>query len=107
MERFEEALADLNMALEAWPEDAACYHARGTVLARLGRLAGAQMDLDHALRLRPDDITALKARAEVCARRGDLYGAEADYTRVSSWRRRTPAGAAAPCPTWQCSQRAG
>ena len=60
--RCDEAIADLDEALQLEPSDAFALRARGEAKRNLGRCDEAIADLDKALQLKPSDAFALRAR---------------------------------------------
>ena len=61
--RCDEAIADLDEALQLEPSDASALRARGAAKWILGRCDEAIADLDEALQLEPSDASALRAGA--------------------------------------------
>ncbi|MBX5454662.1 MAG: tetratricopeptide repeat protein [Acidobacteriia bacterium] len=82
LERFREAITDLDRALEIEPrrEDALVY--RASSWRHLGEWVRAEEDIDEALSLDPDNANALLERGILRQRRGDLAGARADWQRA-------------------------
>ena len=76
--RSQEALQVLNQALEALPESADLYAARGQTLARHGRLDEAILDLNRAIELEPRHARALADRGGIHVQQRRLKQAEAD-----------------------------
>jgi tetratricopeptide (TPR) repeat protein len=61
----EEALADLDRALELEPDDVFALGGRGATYGRLNRYDEALADLDRALELEPGNALALMVRLEL------------------------------------------
>lgn len=76
----EQALAELDRALGAAPDDAACLLARAGLLGSLGNYAAARRDLERVLSVSPDHGEALTALGIVLSRRG-LWGEAATILR--------------------------
>ncbi len=53
LNRSDDAVAQLDLAVKTYPEDASLRASRGVLLARLGRRNAALNDADHALELTP------------------------------------------------------
>jgi len=66
MERYDEALADFNRAIELDPEDAQTIANRGITYVAMERYNDALTDLSHAIEIEPDN-------AIMTARRGVFY----------------------------------
>ncbi len=66
-DRFEEAITDLNLAIEMQPNDAGSIAMRAECKAKLGDRAGALEDIELALDIMPDDPGLLDLRAELMA----------------------------------------
>ena len=69
----ESALAELDAAIVAHPDDPTLLLQRARVHVGAGNFVGAQHDLEHTLRVVPDDVDALCALGVVLARKG-LWG---------------------------------
>jgi tetratricopeptide (TPR) repeat protein len=65
LERFDEALTDLNEVLTDLPDAAPLLVLRGRVLLQLGRMHEAASDFDRVLQLDPKNAEALHGRAVV------------------------------------------
>ena len=76
----EKALAELDRALGATPDDTACLLARAGLLGSLGNYAAARRDLERLLTVSPDHGEALTALGIVLSRRG-LWGEAATMLR--------------------------
>ncbi len=76
--RFEDALADLDVAVDLAPEVVSVRMSRAEVRAKLGDPKGGIEDLDVACRLDPDSPDPLYARAYVRIKAGDFAAALAD-----------------------------
>ncbi len=64
----QQRLADLNEAVKLGPGEAATLHARGLLLADMGKLEPALADLNRAMTLAPDDARLYEEKAIVLAR---------------------------------------
>lgn len=83
MERYAEALEDLDRAVALDPSRADAWVLRGAAKRQLGRAADAERDVAHALSLAPDNAEALLERAALRRARGDVKGARADWGRAA------------------------
>jgi tetratricopeptide (TPR) repeat protein len=81
LQRFPEALADLDRAVEIGPS-APAYVERGLVLGQTGREDAALEDAGRALRLDPAHAPAWALRGVLWHRRGDEERACADWRRA-------------------------
>jgi tetratricopeptide (TPR) repeat protein len=79
--RYEDALKDLDAALNALPDNAKYLRERAYVQAELSNFEQAIADLDHAVRLNPKDILNYRERAFARHYSGDLQGAYDDRAR--------------------------
>jgi len=79
---LDEALLELERALELDPRSADARVERGKCLAELRRLPEALRELDRALELDPRHVEGLFARGFCNSKRGDYAEAVADYTRL-------------------------
>jgi tetratricopeptide (TPR) repeat protein len=79
--RFEDALADLNGALAAYPDCADCLHERAYLNSELGEYTAATADLDREIALQPKRAAAWRERAFARTFSGDLAGAYQDRVR--------------------------
>jgi len=77
-----EAIEDFNRAIQLYPEYAAVYNNRGTVLLAIGAVREAMKDFDRALVLAPGYAAAYSNRAGVYVKLGQLHLAIADYTKA-------------------------
>jgi tetratricopeptide (TPR) repeat protein len=62
MERYDNALADLNHAIELDPKEYWIIAERGETYLSMGRYDDALADLNHAIELDPDDASAIASR---------------------------------------------
>ena len=92
MERYHEAVDDLNRALDPDPRRVDALVLRGAAWRFLGHLDLAQDDVDRALAAAPDSPEALLERGILRQRRGDPAGARADWQRAADLAPDTPAG---------------
>jgi tetratricopeptide (TPR) repeat protein len=81
-DRFEEALRDLDRALELKPHFAEAHVNRGIFSERLGRLDAALAAFDRGIELDPRDYQAYVNRGLLQERRGRLDLALEDYSRA-------------------------
>jgi tetratricopeptide (TPR) repeat protein len=80
--RLDEAVADLALALEMSPGNAALLLARGKILAELGQAEAALADLDEAVKSAPQSSNALVQRGTVLSRLGRHADAVNDFTEA-------------------------
>ncbi|MBZ0309172.1 MAG: tetratricopeptide repeat protein, partial [Anaerolineae bacterium] len=71
-DRFDDALTDIDAAIEAEPHNAELYATRGFMLVRTGHEDEAQADLDKALKINPQQWVAHYARAMMAFKKGEL-----------------------------------
>ncbi len=71
-EKFEDALTDMDAAIEAEPHNAELYATRGFILVRAGHEDEAQADLEKALKINPQQWVAHYARAMMAFKKGEL-----------------------------------
>lgn len=76
------ALDDYNRALQLFPENAAAYNNRGSLLIAIGLASEAIKDFDRAILLVPGYAPAYGNRATAAFQLGNLGEALADYTRA-------------------------
>ncbi len=79
-----EAIEDFNRAIQLYPEFAAVYNNRGTVLLSLGVAREAIKDFDRALTLAPGYAAAFSNRAGAHVKLGQIDLAIADYSKAIS-----------------------
>jgi tetratricopeptide (TPR) repeat protein len=77
-----EAIDDFNRAIQLFPEYAAIYNNRGTVLLGIGAVREAMKDFDRALLLAPGYAAAYSNRAGAHLKVGQVALAIADYTKA-------------------------
>jgi Flp pilus assembly protein TadD len=77
-EKFPEALAELNQAIQLAPKASRAYNARGFVYLRQRDYQHALADFNDAIRLDPNYANAYKNRAVTRKLLGDMEGAAAD-----------------------------
>jgi len=82
LERYQDAVDDLDRALELDPKRADALVFRGAAWRHLDHLDRAQTDIDHALLLDPDNADALLERGILRQRQGNRSGARADWERA-------------------------
>lgn len=88
--KFPEALAAAERALELDPRNADAHNQRGAALHVLGRLADATQAYSNALAIEPQHLDALLARAGLALDREDLRAAKQDIDRVRAKYPRDP-----------------
>lgn len=81
-ERFDEALADYDRAVEYAPDRAVVFFNRAQARVRLGDSAGALEDFDRSIELEPAAAEYIRNRADLRRLRGDAGGALDDYDRA-------------------------
>jgi tetratricopeptide (TPR) repeat protein len=84
IERYEEALADLDHALELDPDNASALVNRGTTYAQMKRYDEALADLDRAVEIDPDYVTGFLSRGRVHRQIEEYELALADLERAIS-----------------------
>jgi regulator of sirC expression with transglutaminase-like and TPR domain len=84
MERYLDAVEDLNLALERDPKRVDALVFRAAAWRHDGQLGLAQDDIDRALLLEPENPEALLERGILRQRKGDAAGARADWELVLS-----------------------
>ncbi len=82
LDRYEEALADLDRAIELGPDDKYALTYRGEVRTWIGRHGEALADLDQAIALDPDYSRAPASRGETYQLMGRYDEAVTDLTRA-------------------------
>jgi tetratricopeptide (TPR) repeat protein len=82
MNRFMDAIDDLNHALDLDPRREDALVLRGAAWRNEDKLELAQADIDHAIDIDPDDPEALLQRGILRQRKGDRDGAQADWQRA-------------------------
>jgi tetratricopeptide (TPR) repeat protein len=80
-QRYEDALAEVNRALELDPDHTEALIIRTNAYVRLGRLEEALMDANRAIELDPDNGAPYHARGVVYEQQDRPEDALADYTR--------------------------
>ena len=91
LERYEEALADLNQALNLIPDHPEILNNRGVTYDRLNRYDEALADYNRSLELRPDDPATLSNRGLTYYNLKRYGEALADYNRSLELRPDDPA----------------
>ena len=69
---YNQALAELNKAIQIDPRNAEAYYWRGRTLVNLGRLDQGAEDLNRAVQFKPDYAEAYDHLGWLASRRGDL-----------------------------------
>jgi tetratricopeptide (TPR) repeat protein len=82
MQRYHEAIDDLDHALAIDPRRAEAYVLRASAWRRLNNLEVATSDIEHALAINPDSAEALLERGILRQRTGNQAGARADWQRA-------------------------
>jgi regulator of sirC expression with transglutaminase-like and TPR domain len=82
MERYMDAIDDLNRALHLDPQRVEALVFRAAAWRHENRLDLAQDDIDRAVAIAPDNPDALLERGILRERRGDRAGARADWERA-------------------------
>ncbi|UUX51311.1 tetratricopeptide repeat protein [Nisaea acidiphila] len=95
LERFEEALGDLDEAIRLNPDLTAARTYRAVALRELDRLEDAWKEVETVLALLPYDPDALLERGILRQYQGDLEGARADWLAVIQYAPETSAATAA------------
>lgn len=78
-QRYEEALALYNQALENYPGDSDLLYARSLIWERLGNIERAEADLRSVLSKEPDDPRALNALGYMLSNHSERYQEAYDY----------------------------
>lgn len=95
IEKWPEAIADLDRALSVEPDRLEAYTYRASARRQSGDLPGAGEDVELALALQPDYVVALLERGYLRAVLKDAKGARADFLRVRLLEANTPVADAA------------
>ena len=95
IEKWPEAIADLDRALSVEPDRLEAYTYRASARRQSGDLPGAGEDVELALALQPDYVVALLERGYLRAALKDAKGARADFLRVRLLEANTPVADAA------------
>ena len=82
MNRYHDALVDLDRALALNPKVARIWVNKGTVYAEQNQNDSAYVCFAHAIEIKPDYPEALSNRGGIRSRRGDLTGAVEDFSRA-------------------------
>jgi len=82
MQRYHEAIDDLDHALAIDPHRAEAFVLRASAWRRLNNLEVATSDIEHALAINPDSAEALLERGILRQRAGNQAGARADWQRA-------------------------
>ena len=69
--KWEEALEEYNLAVQAAPPSALLYANRATVLLKLEKFKAAERDCDEAIKENPDSAKALRVRGKVLKAMGE------------------------------------
>ncbi|MEL6556244.1 MAG: tetratricopeptide repeat protein, partial [Cyanobacteria bacterium J06621_11] len=78
----DQAIAELNRAIEIYPNDAEAYHKRGALWFLQSDPDRAITDYDKAIEINPDYISAYFSRGNAWSEQGDYDRAIADYDKV-------------------------
>jgi tetratricopeptide (TPR) repeat protein len=84
MQRYHEAIDDLDHALVIDPHRAEAFVLRASAWRRLNNLEVATSDIEHALAINPDSAEALLERGILRQRTGNQAGAREDWQRAIS-----------------------
>jgi tetratricopeptide (TPR) repeat protein len=84
LERYDNALADLEQAIRADPKTSSHFVQRAVIWERLDRFPEARADLDSALTLNPGNQNAWINRARLWTRYGDIDRAFSDYNQAET-----------------------
>lgn len=90
LERYQDAVTDLDHALALDPHRADALVYRAAAWRELGDLTRAEENIEEALALDPDNADALLERGILRQRYGDLSGARADWQRAETLAPDTP-----------------
>lgn len=82
LDRYHEAINDLNRALAIAPNRAEAFVLRASAWRHLDNLEVATSDIEHALAIDPDDSEALLERGILRQRTGNPAGAREDWQRA-------------------------
>jgi tetratricopeptide (TPR) repeat protein len=82
LQRYHEAIDDLDHALAIDPRRAEAFVLRASAWRRLNNLAVATSDIEHALAINPDSAEALLERGILRQRTGNQAGAREDWQRA-------------------------
>ena len=80
LDKYKEALADYDRAIELNPDDAVAYSNRGIAKSELGQYEAAFTDYDAAIRLNPDSAEAYYNRGNAKAVLDQREAAQQDFT---------------------------
>ncbi len=92
LERFADAVADLNIVLAHEPDRTDALTLRAAALRHLDKLDAAQAEITRALAIDPDYPEALLERGILRQRGGDPDGAREDWERVMELAPDSPSG---------------
>lgn len=82
MERYWDALKDLDKVVEIAPQRADAFALRAAALNQLSRRSEAEADLGRSLAIDPQQPDALLLRGNLRMARGDQEGARADWQQI-------------------------
>lgn len=82
LERYHDALTDLDKAIDIYDEYADAYSQRGVVKFHLKKLGEALTDMDKAVELEPENPYRYSSRAYILSTAGELEEAYADYMQA-------------------------
>lgn len=83
-QKFAEAVAELDQAIAAQPDNPLFYNARGYSYLMLRNVNRALVDLDQAIRLNPNYLNAYQNRSAARKVTGDAEGSAADLAKVKA-----------------------
>ena len=88
----QEALEDLDAALDLDPNQAEAWHRKAMVQYHMGDVPGAIRDIEQALKLQPRHFAALQTLSQIAEARGDWKGAFAAWQKAMEIDPKTPNG---------------
>lgn len=75
LNRQEEALTEVNTALELFPEDLVLMNLRGEIYYKMEDYASALLDLEKAYQIEPDNLYTCYTLGQIAVAKNDLEGA--------------------------------
>lgn len=82
LEKYDEALAKCNLAIQQYPDEADLYYWRAIIKSSVNQKKEALKDYDKVISLNPKDGNAYVMRGICKSDLGDLEGAMADYNKA-------------------------
>jgi tetratricopeptide (TPR) repeat protein len=89
----QDALDDMDAALDLQPDLVEAWRGRALARARLGDTKGAEHDIEETVKREPRQFEALQDLSHIAEQGGDWKGAYAAWTRVMAIDPKTPGGA--------------